>query len=53
MLYRIGGEINRVDVVTKDEGGTDKRVVKLLEQLMELGRLGHDFCHNAVFSLIT
>jgi hypothetical protein len=53
MLHRIDGEVDRVDVVTKDEGGTDKRVVKLLEQLMELGRLDHDFCHNAVFGLIT
>lgn len=31
VLHRIGGEVDRVDVVAVDEGGTCERVVKLLD----------------------
>jgi hypothetical protein len=33
MLYGIGGEVDRADVVTVDEGGTLKGTVELVEEL--------------------
>jgi hypothetical protein len=51
VLLGIGGEVDCADVVAVDEGGTRERVVKLLEQLKEPGRLGHAVGHSAVLSL--
>jgi hypothetical protein len=48
MLHGIGGETDHIDVVTLDEVVTDKRVVKLLEQLTKSGRLDHIVGHGAV-----
>jgi hypothetical protein len=51
MLHRIGGEVDRADVVAVDEGNTLEGVVELLEKLSEPGGLGHAVGHNAVLSL--
>jgi hypothetical protein len=50
MLHEIGGEVDRVDVVTIDGGGTLKGL-ELLEKLAQPGGLCHAVDHNAVLSL--
>lgn len=47
MLHGIGGEIDHNDVAV-DEVVTDKRVVRLLEQLTKSGRLDHIVGHGVV-----
>jgi hypothetical protein len=47
MLHGIGGEVDGVDVVAVDEGGTLKGAMELVEELAHPGGLGH----NAVLGL--
>jgi hypothetical protein len=51
MLHWIGGEVDRVDVVAVDEGGTLKGAVELVEPLPQLGGLCHAVSHGAVLGL--
>jgi hypothetical protein len=50
-LHRIGGEIDRADVVTVDEGGALEGAIELLEKLAKLGGLCHAVGHNAILGL--
>jgi hypothetical protein len=51
MLHEIGGEVDRVDVVVVDEGGTLEGAVELMEKLAQLGGLCHAVGHSAVTGL--
>jgi hypothetical protein len=51
MLHGTGGEVDRVDVVAIDEGGTLEGAMQLLEKLAKLGGLDHTAGHSAVLSL--
>jgi hypothetical protein len=52
-LHEISGEVGCVDVVALDVGGTHERAMKLLEQPMEPGCLGHAISHNTILILST
>jgi hypothetical protein len=51
MLHGISGEVDGVDVVAVDEGGTLKRVVELVEELAHSEGLHHAVGHSAVLDL--
>ena len=51
VLDRVGGEVNRADVVAVDEGAPSEMTVKLLEELPEPARLRHAVGHGAVLRL--
>jgi hypothetical protein len=48
VLHRISGEVYYADGVALDEVGTRERAMKLLEQLTELGSLGHAVGYSAM-----
>jgi hypothetical protein len=50
-VARDGGEVDRVDVVAVDEGGTGEGPMKLLEQLMESRCLSHAVGHDVALVL--
>jgi hypothetical protein len=49
MLHRIGGEVDRTDIVAVDECGA-RGAVELLQQLTKPGCLGHTIGHNAILN---
>jgi hypothetical protein len=51
LLRGIGGDVDHVDVVTVDEGGTLKGVVELLKKLAWPGGLCHAVGHSVVLGL--
>jgi hypothetical protein len=53
MLHKIGGEVDGADVVVVDEGGGLEGTVELVEELSQLGGLGHTVGHGAVLGLST
>jgi hypothetical protein len=53
MLHRIGGEVDRADVVGVDEGDALEGAGKLLEKLTQLQGLNYAVGHGAVLGLGT
>jgi hypothetical protein len=53
MLDRVGGEVDRADVVAVDQGGSRQGVVQLQKQLMEPTLLCHTVGYGAVLRLRT
>jgi hypothetical protein len=51
MLHGIGGEVDRIDIVAVDEGGTLEGAMELLEKPTEPGGIGHDVGHSAALNL--
>ena len=51
VLHGIGREVDHADVVVVDEGGARERAIKLLEQPMDPGSLGHAIGHNVILGL--
>jgi hypothetical protein len=51
MLHRIGGEVDRADIVAVDEGGALEGTVKLLKKLPQPGGLCYVVGHSAVLGL--
>jgi hypothetical protein len=48
VLYGVGGEVDRRDVVAVDDGGTCRRAMKLDEELPQPARLGDAVSHCAI-----
>jgi len=53
MLHRVAGEIHSTDIVTVDQGGTTRRVAKLMEQLAEPSSFSNTISHSSIFGLGT
>jgi hypothetical protein len=53
MLHRIGGDVDRADVIAVDEGGTLERVVELLQKPAWPGSLGHVVGHSTIHGVST
>ena len=53
VFNRVGGEVHGADVVAVDERALGKRVVKLSQEMSELGRLRHAIRDRPVLHLGT
>jgi hypothetical protein len=51
MLHKIGGEVDRVDIVAVDEGGALEGAMELLKKVAEPEGLGHAVGQSAILGL--
>ena len=51
MVYRVGGEVDRVDVIAVDKSGLVNITKQLLEQLAYPRAFGHGISHGAILCL--
>ena len=53
MVHRVGGEVDRADVIAVDKSGLVNITKQLLEQLTYPRALGHGISHGAILCLDT
>ena len=53
MMHRVGGEVDRRDVIAVDHCGTVNRTRQLLKQLTKPGTLSDGVGHHTILSLST
>ena len=51
MVHRVGGKVDRADVIAVDKSGLVNITKQLLEQLTYPRALGHDISHSAILCL--